>query len=562
MAERSGFFNAIYTNGAYDRKYNANDYSDNLAVIISNGVLRSEDDDLRVTASGMSCTVGAGRAWIRGRYYHNDADRTFAAVTAPAGGSRWDRIMLRLDTDVSARSIKLRYVQGVAAENPEKPAPERTDSVFELVLADVFVGTNASAVSVTDTRDDPSVCGWVYSTSGDDSFFTSLDNRFSAWFAEKRDTLASVTLFKRYTWRTVLDAATQIMAFDIPQFDEETSFLEVYVNGMLVVEDVDYTRDGSVLTFENLLTATTEIDVHAYKSIDSTGIMSVADEITELQNAVAAMNASDGYDYVCNGVADNVKLSEIAKAWLEGGDDYSSKTIRVYGTFGAQAPYYGDGDFLAPYEWMDVGGYKKYNRRIIFDFSCCSQLNFPVTAGSVNYLFYGINAHIIGADVYAYQKGTGTIIIGFSSTNGAVYAENCRFWITGDNTCKVACTGTFENCRASVANTIGRSVCFETLSDGLLRVNGGEYMAYTGESAAVSAVVGHIASATKATSILNGINAPTVERSGYYQTHAIHQASGGGILNCRDLVSALAVTLISGSSNISGTIAYSKQNAM
>lgn len=560
MAERSGFFNAIYTNGAYDRKYNANDYSDNLAVIISNGVLRSEDDDLRVTASGMACTVGAGRAWIKGRYYHNDADRTFAAVTAPAGGSRWDRIMLRLDTDVSTRSIRLRYVQGTAAEAPEKPAPERTDSVFELVLADIFVGTNATAVSVTDTRDDPSVCGWVYSTAGDNSFFTSLDNSFTTWFAEKRDTLSSVTLFKRYTWRNVLDAAAQIMAFDIPQFDEETSFLEVYVNGMLVVEDVDYTRDGSVLTFENLLTAQTEIDVWAYKSIDGTGIMSVADEITELQNAVAAMNASDGYDYVCNGVSDNVKLSEIAKAWLEGGDDYSSKTIRVYGNFGAQAPVGGSGDLFDPYRWIEVGGDNYANRKIIFDFSCCSQLTFPVIAGALNYIFYGIDAHIIGADVNVYEKGEGTTIIGFSTVAGAVYAENCRFWLTGHTTCKVACTGTFTNCRASVANTEGESYCFTPLSNSLLRLNGGEFMAYSGSSSNVSAVVGHQANVTNAVSILNGVNAPTWERSGYYQTHAIYQYNGGGTINCRDLVSALPVDAIYGG-EIIGTIAKSKARA-
>ena len=86
--QKSGFFNALNNNGVYDRKYNANDYSDNLAVIISNGVLRSENDDLRVTASGMVVTVGVGRAWINGHYYYNDAPHSFAAAVAPAGGTR------------------------------------------------------------------------------------------------------------------------------------------------------------------------------------------------------------------------------------------------------------------------------------------------------------------------------------------------------------------------------------------------------------------------------------------------------------------------------------------
>ena len=560
MAEKSGFFNALNVNGEYDRKYNANDYSDNLAVIISNGVLRSSADDLRVTASGMVCTVAAGRAWINGKYYYNDAPKSFAAVSAPAGGSRWDRIMLRLDNDVSARSISLRYVQGTAGNSPVKPAPVRSGNVYELVLADVFVYTNTTSVSVTDTRADADLCGWVYSTAGDNSFFVSLDKDYQTWADAVKDDLVSVTLFKRYTWRTTLASASKAVAFDIPQYKEDTSMLDVFVNGVLVVEGVDFTRSGSVLTFTNALMAGTEIDVRAYRSVDGTGITTIVDEITQLQNDVAALYATGDYDYICNGVDDNVKLSAIAKAWLEGGTDYSSKTIRVYGTFGAQAPVGGDGELFSPYRWLEVGGDNHANRKIVFDFSCCSQLAFPVIAGKLNYIFYGIDAHIIGADVNVYQKGTGTTIIGFNTVAGALYAENCRFWITGDNTCKVACTGTFTNCRASVANSTGESYCFTPLTNSLLRLNGGEYMAYSGSSATTSAVVGHSASVTNAVSILNGVNAPTVTREGYYQTHSIHQYPNGGVMNCRDLVSALPVNA-KGTSNVVGTIAISKAKA-
>lgn len=560
MAERSGFFNAIYTNGAYDRKYNANDYSDNLAVIISNGVLRSADDDLRVTASGMTCTVGAGRAWINGRFYHNDAAKSFAAATAPAGGSRWDRIVLRLDTNVSARSITLRYVQGTAADSPVKPAPERTDSVFELVLADIFVGTNATAVTVTDTRGDSSVCGWVYSTAGDNSFFVSLDNGFADWFSEKKNTLASVTLFKRYTWRTVLEAAATAVNFNIPQYDEETSFLEVYVNGILDAEGVDYTRSGSVVTFANQLVAGTEIIVKAYKSVDGTGIESVADEITQLQNAVAAMNTSSEYDYICNGVDDNVKLSELAQAWLDGGDDYASKTIRVLGTFGAQAAYAGSGTTASPFRWLSLGSDAAKNRKIVFDFSCCTQISPELAAGTYNVIFHGLNVHVIGANVRVEQKGSGTVVRAFGSTSGAVYAENCRFWLTAYQDSIVAYTGTFTNCRASVANSTGNSYCFLAGNSGLLRLNGGEYYAYTGSSTgARSAVVGQ--SAADAVSVLQGVNAPTVARSGYYQTNALFQTGSGGVMNCSDLVSTLTIEA-AGTNDIRGTIAKSKAGNM
>lgn len=558
--ERSGFFNALRVNGEYDRKYNANDYADNLAVVVGNGVLRSENDDLHVTASGMTTTVAAGRAWINGHFYHNDAPLTFAAVSAPAGGSRWDRIVLRLDTNVNARNIQLRYVQGTVANNPAKPAPVRENGIYDLVLADIYVGTNATNIVVTDTRSDATVCGWVYSVVGDNSFFTNMEKSFYEWFKHTRDTLSSVTLFKRYTWRTVLDAMSSAVVFNVPQWNAETCFIDVLVNGVQDIEGVDYTQNGNVLTFPYPLTAGTEIVVFVYKSIDGTGIMSVADEITQLQNDMALLTGANDYQYICNGYDDNVKLSQIAKAWLEGGDDYSSKTIHVYGTFGAQAPVGGDGDLLSPYRWIEVAGDNHANRKIIFDFSCCSQLEFPVAAGTLNYLFYGIDAHIIGADVNVYQKAADTLVVAFSTVAGAVYAENCRFWITAYHNSKVACTGTFDNCRASVANTIGESYCFATLSNSLLRLNGGEYMAYSGSEAATSAVVGHVASATNAVSILNGVNAPTVTRSGYYQTHSIHQYAGGGVMNCRDLVSALPINL-KGTNNVSGTIAKSKAKA-
>ena len=302
MAERSGFFNAVYADGGYDRKYNASDYSDNLAVIISNGVRRSSADDLRITASGMTVTMAAGRAWINGHYYHNDAPKTFAVASAPAGGTRWDRIVLRLDTSISGRSITAHYVQGKAGNSPAKPAPVRNDTTHELVLADIYVGTNATSVVVTDTRANASLCGWVYSTAGDNSFFETLDSTFVDWFDEKKDTLASVTLFKRYTDQFELATSVNVVNFNIPQYDEETSFIDVYVNGMRVLENVDFTLSGRILNFKNTLSAGTEIVVTAYKSIDGTGIMSVADEMTKLQNEMAAIYTTGDYDYICNGI--------------------------------------------------------------------------------------------------------------------------------------------------------------------------------------------------------------------------------------------------------------------
>lgn len=556
--QKSGFFNAIMTNGAYDRKYNANDYCDNLAVVISNGVLRSINDDLRVTASGMIITVAAGRAWINGHYYLNDTPHSFAAVTAPTGGTRYDRVFLRLNTDVSARSIELVYREGTAANTPVKPAPVREGNIYELVLADIFIGTNATSVTVTDTRDNADLCGWVYSTSGDNSFFTSLDNSFAAWFAEKKDTLASVTLVKRYIWRTVLESATNTVIFNIPQYDAETSFVEIYVNGILDAPEVDYTLNGSIITFSNSLVAETEIIVNAYKSIDGTGIMSVADEITELQNAVAALNTTGEYEYICNGVNDNVVIGDIVRAYLNGGTDYGSKKLNIIGNLGMSVPARGNGTSVSPYAWFNFN--VESNRKIIIDFSRSGQIAPTIIDGTYNNIFSVANAHIIGANIIATNTAVDTVIRIFDTTRGAVYAENCRFWVTAYKDSRVGQTGTFNNCRASIANIINNSYCFLPFTESLLRINGGEYYAYSGASSAQSAVIGQ--SAANSVSILNGVNVPTLARSGFYQTNSVLQWAGGGVLSCTDLVSELPLIVVAGISNIRGTIAKSKAGAM
>lgn len=559
--ERSGFFNALrHENGKYDRTYDANDYCDNLAVIISNGVLRSEEDDLKVASNGMIVSVNTGRAFIKGHWYHNDAVYTFPDVSTPLVGARWDRVVLRLDKNRSVRTISLKYIQGTSAISPTKPEITRTEDIFDLCLADIYVEASATSLTVNDTRANNEVCGWVYSTSGDGSFFTSLDNKFDEWMSGLNDTLSTTTVEIEHKQLTVLTEASNTVEITIPQYNADVNQkVNVYVNGMLEYSPNDYTISGRVITFSSQLVIGTEIAVVITVAKDGSGISSVVDDVTLLQNKVAALESGligDTYTYICSGTGDNVKLSQIAQNWLQGGTDYGSLRVNVHGTFGATAAYQGDGTSNSPFRWISVGLAENTNRKIIFDFSGCGEINLPITTGTYNTVFYGHNAHIIGANVIANQTGEDTVVKGFSSSTGAVYAENCRFWFTSYKDSVIANTGTFTNCRASVANVTNNSYCFSPYSDSLVRINGGEYYAYTGSSSAQSAIIGQ--SGANAASILYGINAPTLARSGFYQTHSIIQFAGGGILNCTDLVSALPLSVTAGISNIRGTIALSK----
>lgn len=544
MAQNSGFFDALLVNGEYDRLYSAADYCDNLATIIKTGVRYSPDNDLVVTAAGgMALSVGIGRAWINGHYFYNDAVYTGLTVaTAPTGSNkRIDRVVVRLNTSVNVRGITLAIKTGTAAASPVAPALTRDGDIYEIALADIYIDaaqTVIDASDIVDQRENENVCGWAASV-----------------------TPAIISLLKQYQWRTVLTAATNTVTFFIPQYDaDDVHILEVYTNGILETEGVDYTVNNDVITYTNQREIGAEIEVKLYKSIDGTGLESVSDEITELQNEVAAISGDSDSVYVCNGSTDNVQLSQIAQSWLNGGSDYATKRIRVVGTFGASAAYGGAGTSANPYRWLSVGQDSSKNRRIIFDFSDCGQISLPIAAGTYNSIFWGADAYIIGASVIVSQTGTGTQVKAFSSASGAVKAENCRFWLTCYQDSVIANNGTFENCRASVANVINNSYCFLPFTDSLIRLIGGEYYAYTGASSAKSAVLGQ--SAANAVSILYGVNAPTLARSGFYQTNSIIQFAGGGVLNCTDLVSALELTVTAGISNIRGTIAKSKAGDM
>lgn len=551
MAQKSGFFNALLNAGVYDRQYNANDYCDNLAVVISTGVLRSADDDLKVTANGLNLTVAAGRAWIKGHYYFNDSAYALPAVVPPTGGTRIDRVVLRFNNTITVRSITLQYLTGVAANDPVAPALTRTDTIYEICLAEIAVSANATNVVCRDTRSDADVCGWVYSTSGDNSFFTSLDNTFNSWFENVKNTLSSVTLFKRYQWITTLGTATNTVTFNIPQYDAETCFLEVYVNGIL---HINYTQSGSTLTFTTTLIAGTQVIVYAFKSIDGTDIMSVSDEITELQNAVAALSGVSDYTYKCTGTDDNISLSQIAQAiytgewdstsctaaanafitalggltWLQNLEADAQITIDVVGTCGATTPAYGSGTSSSRYRYFNFGLVGHSDMRVMFDFSKCDTINVSCASNTSNIIFYGTDLWIKGAKVNASNSGVGAtacdIQMVASSNAGSVNVENCVFDITATANARISDAGTYINCDCVVRSKAGSAFCFSPVSAKLLRVIGGRFLAYVTNTSSYTAAIFYTASGqTNAVTIAQNINCPTISYSDgattYYQQY-------------------------------------------
>lgn len=558
MAQSSGFFNALLNNGQYDRKYNADDYSDNLAAIIGTGVRRSGDNDLYVSAAGgMALSVAIGRAWIDGKWYKNDTVFTgFTVPTAPTGDrGRVDRVVLRLNKNVEARMIELAYLTGSAAVSPTAPALTRTEAIYEIALADITVRPNVTEITqsdIYDRRPHSDVCGWITSPVGYDEYFTNLDNEFYEWFGNVKDNLASVTLFKKYEQHITTDSETNVVEITIPQYDPTgVDIVEVYVNGMREFENCDFTLNNKIINFINSKIGGTDIHIVVYKSIDGTGLGSVSDEITELQNQMATIKNIGEYLYICNGVDDNVKISQLAEAFFadETLPEYAQMTLNVYGTLGVTAPYNGSGTSISRYRWFSVGSSSASSkRRITIDFLNASPINLIGTGENHYICFFGGNLTVKNAVIIARQRGSttaGSVQVFVNTAGESVLADHCKFDVSAYFDSFISGRGTFRDCDGTVTNSRSDSYCF-ALNNGLVRVFGGNYTAYTGLSSNYSGVFGEVSGKTSiATIFAMGVNCPTVAKASHYQTHSARftTTNSYGLLAT---ISALPVSLASG----------------
>ena len=251
MSLKSGFYNAIETSvGVFDRVYSADEYTNFYSAFLRDGVRRSGDNDFLVTASGLVLTVAQGFAICGSKWIHNETAEILPTITPPTGlFPRIDGVFLHVDTNEATRAASFVYRQGEESETPEPPAKDNTAGVFELCLCYVEVMPNADTVTITDKRADSAVCGWITSPVGYDDYFEEFETAFNTWFANLRESVATLTLFKQYTQTVSTAANTSTVEITIPQYDPTgVDIVQVYCNGMLLYYGNDYTISGTTIT--------------------------------------------------------------------------------------------------------------------------------------------------------------------------------------------------------------------------------------------------------------------------------------------------------------------------
>lgn len=148
-----------------DRPSSAEDLRELYKTFFSNGVFLNEEDAFQVTpGDGMNVIVAGGKCGIEGTIGYEDAPRGLAIQASSTTADRIDTVVLKWNNNVEVRNIDLYVKTGVAQSVPVRPTLTRSESVWELGIADIFVAKNSGAISaarITDTRLQAERCGAV-----------------------------------------------------------------------------------------------------------------------------------------------------------------------------------------------------------------------------------------------------------------------------------------------------------------------------------------------------------------------------------------------------------------
>lgn len=256
--EKSSFFNSV----SGDRKYKAEDWASYFGSFIGNGVFPVPSTGLQVVAgSGMQVTVKAGKAWINGYFYNNTSDLSLTLATADGVLNRIDRIVVQWD--LTNRVISVKAKSSSYSASPTAPAVQRDADIYELAIADVYVGAGVTAItgsSITDKRLDGTVCG-VVAGLVDTIDTTAFNAQLEAWFAEyQSDSAAEYNSLVSYMNSLKLQGNTQYDALEEYFADFKTEAQTDFDTWFEGLQDVlDENTAGNLLNMITALTARVDL---------------------------------------------------------------------------------------------------------------------------------------------------------------------------------------------------------------------------------------------------------------------------------------------------------------
>lgn len=540
---RGGFYHNVKQNGVDDRVYSAEDMRLPYNVMYTDGIKPVEDgtagDTLKVSATGgMGIAIAKGYAQLGGAWFINEALFNITLDTA-TDQDRYDCVIIQNDDTEAVREPMI-YVKSLNRV-PTVADLTREGDIYELCIAYVKVPALAESISnadIVDTRDSGELCN-VMSGVG-----------------------AVVVRTYRNTYFT--ESANQtVIPIGVPQFDHTRDQLTVIVEGRIFDESA-YTIDSKEqITMKiGFPVVGTRVEFEVAKNVNAAGADTVVKEVETLMHFMNSANKVLDYHYYCNGINDNIVLSEMAQTFLDGSDsDYRKMTVHIYGQIGIASPYSGKGTNADPYVYFKLGKNVSTNRKIIWDFENCSRITIVAPVNTYNTVFGGHNLFMKNASLVGNLPLESTVggLLVCGSRSGKVQFDSCGFILDGARNCIIAYTGIFNDCYLSVTNIYSHSLALYGSDESLLIVNGGEFYSYSVGSN-VSACLFVETAAKNCVVKADKMNCPTYERDGFRQTNAIRDLSKSGFSSYRDIITALTVE--AENQLVEGTAVVSKFNRL
>ena len=326
-----GFFDSV--DG--DRKYNADDISNYFLKLISNGVFATPSSSMQVLASsGMTVKVSQGWGFIKCKWINNDSDFYLTLDESDIILNRADRIVLRLNQET--RLIEIAVKKGTPAENAYAPDLQRDEKIWELSLAYVYVWAGQKEITqanISDERGYSHLCGWVtglIQQIDTTNLFTQYDTAFWLWFHTIKDSIIpNATLVRQLSTSYITTAEEETtIPIENAEYNPYLDILNVYINGMKLIPDIDFTinisQDGfhSITLTKALDVVGTPVEFEILKSIYAENVETTMTELARLQQEVLELqkkklDESDAFlPYTYPDINGNGVIDSFVSSWI------------------------------------------------------------------------------------------------------------------------------------------------------------------------------------------------------------------------------------------------------
>ena len=207
-------FDSVVTEGTgglpvFDRAVSSEVLRKVYTSLYTNGVIPYTDFGMCEvrTVSGMKVSVDVGVVIISGAIKYFDQVTELTLDAANASNPRRDTVVAEFNASQSVRDITLKVVKGTPASVPQLPTLTRTAEVYQIALANIYVGAGVTAITsnkISDARWDDTRGGVAtqrvnpapleemlerYETIANE-YTTEQQTAFDTWFSNIQESLS------------------------------------------------------------------------------------------------------------------------------------------------------------------------------------------------------------------------------------------------------------------------------------------------------------------------------------------------------------------------------------